>query len=590
MNHVRSVLSNAAGRLRGRRHAGSDRGFTLVEVVVVVAILPLVIGAAAAVIIYTERNSNQTSARLSDSVNAQLTAANYVRDVQGATQLTTDPTPATGPAVCGNGSLFLLGLNRTGTLSVGYWEVHLTTPTSSYEVVRFSCGVPASQVVVADSVNNLTQTPAVVVPSSFGNPATGWIPTSATTTVPTSKALSGTNDTIALSSTVGFTIGTVALPQPLTFLADLATPNGPFAQETVSCTGGTATSFTGCNGGSGTIDASTVATQPAAVDSVHLTMMEIASSYTFGLRSTPRQLCALTGGNATGVPGAAAGGDCGGSVGNANGGPALLTLKSGVSIQGGAGSSLTVDGIADISAGTLGCTGSPTVTANSYEATGGSSVIGSCASGGPTTQLSEPTPDPLLAAGAIPIPFPSSWLGEGTGSTGYAGGPCPSGVWNIALPSGCQLQPGLFVLNAGYCTNGSNLAMASGSGANGVLLYIPPGATTCGGGASNNCTGTSVHDSFHMGGNATLSVPPLTAGQANTIFGSPGMAGVVLWQDSGNQNNLSLGGTPAGVAPGTLYAPSALLSLQGNGAGTFGQIIASCISIAGSTPLIVTGQ
>ena len=613
MSKVRMQLSSWSVRqARRNRRAASDRGFTLIEAVVVVAILPLVIGAAAAVIIYSERNSAQTQARLSDSVNAQLTAANYVRDVQGATQLTTDAAPP-GPVVCGHGSVpagstLLLGLNRSGPqpLSVGYWEVRVGT-TNVYEVVRYSCvGLSTSQVVVADSVNNATQTAAVIVTPSaaFGNPATGWIPAAATTTVPNATALTGTNDTIPLSSTAGFIFGTPTTPQHLTFLADLGAGTGPFIQETVNCTGGAAGppgNFTGCSLGSGTIDANSIASQPDAVDSVHLTVMEVASSYTFGLRSTPRELSALTGGNTVGVPGVPPGGggagtgSTGSGGGNSccgagfNGGPALLTLgpTQGVNIQGGNNSSLTVYGIADVNQGTVACTGAPTMSATSYLATGGSGAIGTCAQG-PTTKLNSPTPDPL--AGAVPIPFPSVWFGEGGGSAVYSGGTCQSGIWNMALPAGCQLQPGLYVLNGGYCANGSNLSMATGSGANGVLLYVPPGAGACAGGNSANCVGTSVPYSVKLGGNSQIGVPPITPAQANQIFGNTGFAGVVLWQDANNQNNLLLGGTSSGVAQGTIYAPTAQVGLQGNGSGTFGQIIASCVSIAGSTPLVVTGQ
>ena len=590
-------------RLQPRTGLPDERGFTLIEMVVVIVILPLVIGAAAAIIIASQRNSNSVSGRLSDSSDAQLTAANFVRDVQGASLLTTDST-ATAPAVCGSGTKLLLGLNRSGAngLSVGYWEVKVVAASgTTYEVVRDSCvGVTTSSEVVSQSVNNTTQTVAdIATPnSSYGNPANGWIPSAAVTTVPTSKVLTGSGDTISLASTAGFAIGTVASPQKLVFLADLGTGSGPFIPETVKCTGGTAGSpgtFTGCSLGSGTIDAGTPISQPSSVTAVHLALNEVSSSYTFGLRSTPRVLSSISGGNLAGIPGnppngggagTGSGGNGGGGgscCGGGNGGPALLTLGPGVSVQGGANSSLTVNGLVSVNGGTLGCTGGPTVTASGYLAEGGASSIAGCATG-PVTQISVPVPDPL--AGNIPVPFPASWTGEGTGSTGYTSGPCPSGIWNIPLPSGCALKPGLFVLNGGYCTNNGTLTMAAGSGNNGVLLYVPPNAATCSS-TAKNCTNVSTHYSFDTGGNASFNVPGLLPAQAQTIFGSTGMTGVALWQDINNANNIRLGGTTSGITPGALYARSSLVTLSGNGSGAFGQVIASCVSLAGSTPMTV---
>ena len=604
------ALSTSTSRLRHRRDARrlsdahSEGGFTLIEMLVVIVILPLVIGAAAAIIISSQRNSNSVSARLSDSSDAQLTAANFVRDVQGASLLTTDATPTTGPAVCGSGQKLLLGLNRSGAsgLSVGYWEVKVVTPSATtYQVVRDSCvGATTSSAVVSQSVNNATQTAADInTPnSSYGNPANGWIPSTAATTVPTSTTLTGSGDTIPLASTSGFAMGTVASPQELVFLADLGTGSGPFVPETVKCTGGTAGTpgtVTGCSLGSGTIDAGTPISQPSSVTAVHLTLSEVSSSYTFGLRSTPRVLSSMSGGNLAGIPGnppsgggagTGSGGSGGGGsscCGGGNGGPALLTLGPGVGVQGAAGSSLNVIGLVSVNGGSLTCTGNPTVTASGYLAEGGTSSIGSCAQG-TVTQINVPVPDPLAAS--IPLPFPTSWPGEGSGSSGYTSGPCPSGIWTTPLPPGCALQPGLFVLKGGYCANNQNLTMAAGSGNNGALLYVPANAASCPS-TAKNCAGVSTSYSFDTGGNASFNVPGLLPAQAQTIFGNTGMAGVALWQDINNANDIRIGGTTSGITPGILYARSSLIALSGNGSGAFGQVIASCVSIAGSTPMTV---
>ena len=69
--------------------------------------MPMIVGAIAAAIIVSEKDSGVTKTRLADS-NAQITSAYYVRDVQGAQYVTT--TNVTGsftsqsPQVCSNSS------------------------------------------------------------------------------------------------------------------------------------------------------------------------------------------------------------------------------------------------------------------------------------------------------------------------------------------------------------------------------------------------------------------------------------------------------------------------------------------------------
>ena len=78
----------------------SDAGFTLIELLVVLVIMPLVIGAIAAAIIISEQDSGVASSRLSDSASAQTISEYYVRDVQGAEYVTTDPAATSPAAVC----------------------------------------------------------------------------------------------------------------------------------------------------------------------------------------------------------------------------------------------------------------------------------------------------------------------------------------------------------------------------------------------------------------------------------------------------------------------------------------------------------
>ena len=114
----------------GVRPRGSEGGFTLVELLIVMVILPLVVAAVAVAIITAEKNAGTTKARLNDSTNAQITAEYFGPDVQGAQFLTTKNAAgtATTPSVCGagTGTTLVLGLYRPATsgvspMSVGYW-------------------------------------------------------------------------------------------------------------------------------------------------------------------------------------------------------------------------------------------------------------------------------------------------------------------------------------------------------------------------------------------------------------------------------------------------------------------------------------
>lgn len=79
-------------------------GFTLVELLIVVAVLPLVVGSITAGFLVTLSNKNTTQSRFSDSHDAQLTSTYFVRDVQSASLVSTS-----GSTFCGRSS-YLLGL------------------------------------------------------------------------------------------------------------------------------------------------------------------------------------------------------------------------------------------------------------------------------------------------------------------------------------------------------------------------------------------------------------------------------------------------------------------------------------------------
>jgi prepilin-type N-terminal cleavage/methylation domain-containing protein len=159
---TRNWLRNALHRCRG-----SESGFTLIELITVVAILPIVIGGLSVALLSVFNLQDGVSNRVGDSNDELVSSAYFNKDVQSAQQIETTATPA-----CGSTGLQLLGL-----------EWNLNTTTTTYETVvsyvQTTTGTTTSLVRnVCSSGASATPTTSDTIGRDVGNPTAALNPTS----------------------------------------------------------------------------------------------------------------------------------------------------------------------------------------------------------------------------------------------------------------------------------------------------------------------------------------------------------------------------------------------------------------------------
>lgn len=139
------------------RHQNSDEGFTLVELLIVVCVVPLIVGALSVGLISILSLQSSVSNRLANTADSQVVSASYQNDVQAAAYVTTD---ATSTPQCGTGTgTQLLGLESDLLQKYGVFQTIIsyvsvvnagaTPPT--YTLERLVCSQNSSSVVSAPS-------------------------------------------------------------------------------------------------------------------------------------------------------------------------------------------------------------------------------------------------------------------------------------------------------------------------------------------------------------------------------------------------------------------------------------------------------
>jgi len=138
---------------RGRTNpdgAAREKGFTLVELVIVIAIVPVIVGALAYGLVAVIQLQSGVSNRLTDTEDAQVVSSTFGGDVQSAADLTTNNSTVTPGYTdqCGSGYQ-ILGLkwgensNKIYENIISYMSQEVGT-TGTYEMVRQYCTDPST--------------------------------------------------------------------------------------------------------------------------------------------------------------------------------------------------------------------------------------------------------------------------------------------------------------------------------------------------------------------------------------------------------------------------------------------------------------
>lgn len=152
-----------------RTHTYNESGFSLIELVIVVAIMPIVVGAIAIGIIAVLSQQTSVSNRLSDSSDAQVVSAHFQEDVGSAESVTTASSPNSAPTPCGPG-FQILGLELGNGSEITYATVAATTTTANLLRNVCSSGTLQSSLTLAHGLPSSTLTTSPVTITCSTNP------------------------------------------------------------------------------------------------------------------------------------------------------------------------------------------------------------------------------------------------------------------------------------------------------------------------------------------------------------------------------------------------------------------------------------
>jgi prepilin-type N-terminal cleavage/methylation domain-containing protein len=182
---------------------GDESGFTLIELIIVVAVMPLIVGAMTAGLLSVISFTPVVSNKLSDSGDAEALSTSFSKDVEGATMVTA-AAASTNPSACGTGTQ-ILGLKYPN----GQWI--------SYSLITKGAGAAAKQNLyrnVCQTVNGSTALVSsmiaahdVVSTSGIGSPSATVTCTSSTTPSCTGTPPAWSANWVSVATVVSVNLG-----------------------------------------------------------------------------------------------------------------------------------------------------------------------------------------------------------------------------------------------------------------------------------------------------------------------------------------------------------------------------------------------
>jgi len=586
-------------RYTGRR---GDEGFTLVELLIVIVILPFVVGAIVVALLGILQNETTTFNKVAGSADANLTSATFARDVQSATQVTTSQTLPSGrgecwpttspswPTTLENASTPLLGLQwgetLTRTFSDGVLSGNskITSPSQAQftQADRYSTVTDAQNLIPPDTTISSVSPDGT---SASLDATTGTNHSTDPITVSLSKNWVATYWDVPITSGSRTTYDLVRQfckqsgsgpTCPTCFVSTTVVAHDLPANQlaaTVTCANSQ------CSG------SSTSWTPTTGVTSIALSAAEPASKYQFSLSAIPRT-STLGGEGVTALLLTGAG-------------PALNDLN--------ANDSLTVNGALGFnsSSGAVAGPAASTATLAVNTVPGQSTISESGCSGSCSQVTSSFPPGVLTCSGSATCPatvptastVPVILSPTSPGLTGPTGACSPAGPNTFSCSPGYYPTPptvsgNVTFMPGNYTFAGPSPVVVTGSNTSvtfdggqytfGAGLSVDPAATNV------SLSGTGVFFYFPSGSLSvngsgdSVQLSPPTSGQ---------YTGIVFYQPKGNSSTLSISGGASGNSlNGVVEAQSAAVNF-GSGGDSFsvGTLIAASLTLGAASVTMTVG-